>query len=602
MRARWLVVALPVLLSVLLRLPFLSAPFERDEGEYAYIAWRMSEGDVPYRDAFDQKPPGVFGVYWLAFALFGRSVEAVRLVLTLWGVAATAAAALLGRRYGGPRAGLAAGVAFAMMTTAPGFWATAANTELFMLLPLLGALALAFPVAESGVTTRPGRLAGVGALLAVAVLFKQVAAFFALALLPFLVVSRRRGGGLRNGPTGRSDQDAALQGVPATRGDRRVVIPSSPPAGAVPEGRTSWPPLRLRWKPLAAVVAGGLAVLVPVSLVFAAAGAFVPYLDAVLLHNLLYAGSECQSWSLPFLGYILGRIVTAFWPVLVLALAGTLVAARWRRAEPRPGWGLILLWLPAALASAALGCRFFPHYFLAAAPPLALLAGLGVEGLAGWVERRAAARGAGDGGSRTAREAQGGGRRTGDLATALALVAVFAVPMAREADLFLTMGPGARSHAIYGPEIFPGAQALGEYLRTRTAPGEAVFVLGSEPQVLFHAERRSATRYIFLDPLLGSFPDAAARQQEAIEEVRRARPAAVVFVRHPNSLGAPPDDDIPLIRSTRDLLARGGYGLEGAMFLVPEGTALALGPGQVAALRPGALRRATVLVYLRPRP
>ena len=36
-----------------------SMPFERDEGEYAYSAWLMKDGGVPYRDAFLQKPPMV---------------------------------------------------------------------------------------------------------------------------------------------------------------------------------------------------------------------------------------------------------------------------------------------------------------------------------------------------------------------------------------------------------------------------------------------------------------------------------------------------------------------------------------------------------------
>ena len=53
------VVAVTVALFALLRAPFLSLPLERDEGEYAYIAQRLAAGDVPYRDAFDQKPPAV---------------------------------------------------------------------------------------------------------------------------------------------------------------------------------------------------------------------------------------------------------------------------------------------------------------------------------------------------------------------------------------------------------------------------------------------------------------------------------------------------------------------------------------------------------------
>ena len=49
------VVAAVVFVGV--RAAYLDVPLERDEGEYAYIAQRALLGEVPYRDAFDQKPP-----------------------------------------------------------------------------------------------------------------------------------------------------------------------------------------------------------------------------------------------------------------------------------------------------------------------------------------------------------------------------------------------------------------------------------------------------------------------------------------------------------------------------------------------------------------
>src|SRR5690606_12396057 len=64
-------------LALALRAPVAALPFERDEGEYAYLAWRWGEGEVPYRDAFDQKPPGVFALFALGLA-FGETPAAVR--------------------------------------------------------------------------------------------------------------------------------------------------------------------------------------------------------------------------------------------------------------------------------------------------------------------------------------------------------------------------------------------------------------------------------------------------------------------------------------------------------------------------------------------
>src|SRR2546426_528063 len=40
-----------------------AAPFERDEGEYAYAAWLMRQGILPYENSFMQKPPMVIYTY-----------------------------------------------------------------------------------------------------------------------------------------------------------------------------------------------------------------------------------------------------------------------------------------------------------------------------------------------------------------------------------------------------------------------------------------------------------------------------------------------------------------------------------------------------------
>src|SRR3990170_8712352 len=72
------------LLPIVLYLPFLGAPFERDEGVYATIAQGLLDGQVPYRDLFDNKPPLVYLWYALSFLLFGESVVAPRIVAAVF--------------------------------------------------------------------------------------------------------------------------------------------------------------------------------------------------------------------------------------------------------------------------------------------------------------------------------------------------------------------------------------------------------------------------------------------------------------------------------------------------------------------------------------
>src|SRR5262249_33147530 len=83
---------------------------------------------------------------------------------------------------------------------------------------------------------------------------------------------------------------------------------------------------------------------------------------------------------------------------------------------------------------------------------------------------------------------------------------------------------------IYPDNFFDAMPAIGAEVAAQTAPGDRVFVFGSEPEVLFYARRVSASRYIFLFPVFGSFSDAEQRQAEVIAEVEAARPAAIVWL------------------------------------------------------------------------
>src|SRR5690348_4867189 len=56
-------VLLAMTVAVLMRLPALRLPLERDEGAYAYIANLWLHGGLPYRDVFDHKPPLLYLLY-----------------------------------------------------------------------------------------------------------------------------------------------------------------------------------------------------------------------------------------------------------------------------------------------------------------------------------------------------------------------------------------------------------------------------------------------------------------------------------------------------------------------------------------------------------
>src|SRR5206468_919159 len=125
-------------------------PLERDEGEYAYIAERWLAGDVPYRDAFDQKTPGVFVAYAALFAAGFRSVAAIHWLGHAALVGTIVFLYLLGRRLFSHQVGWIAGLFTIILVMDGNVLGNAANTEVFAILPLTAAIYFAVRAADSG--------------------------------------------------------------------------------------------------------------------------------------------------------------------------------------------------------------------------------------------------------------------------------------------------------------------------------------------------------------------------------------------------------------------------------------------------------------------
>ena len=86
---------------VAVRVPSLAQPAGADQGLYAYVGQRILAGEVPYRDAWDQKPPAIHYTYAAMYALWPGDSDAVVATTDLIVAVATALLLLaLGRRLG----------------------------------------------------------------------------------------------------------------------------------------------------------------------------------------------------------------------------------------------------------------------------------------------------------------------------------------------------------------------------------------------------------------------------------------------------------------------------------------------------------------------
>lgn len=496
-----------LLLTILIRRPFLNVPLERDEGGFAYGAQVMQRGGAPYRDTFEHKGPALFFAYRLAFALFGEGVRGIHLLLLAVILLSELGLFLLTRELFSAEAGLYACLAYAFLATAPVFGlGTAALTEVFMVCPVIwGACCLLSGIEAGG---RGAAFFVTGAALGLAAMTKQTAVLEAGFLLAF------------------GSWQAAVRLRPGQR-------------------------VRLCVR-LAGFYGLGFAIAPAVFFAyFHHAGALREFWRDAYLYNLIYSTYHADvGGSFLWLFRLLKDLAPGdgiFWAA---AAAGVCALLLMKEA----GKTLFVLgWLAVSVAAIFPGLRFYPHYLQEFYPPLALLAGLGLQRLAEVIERPARP-----------------DPLAGAFAAGFCVLCACSFPLLAHASAWASLSPEDLSRKMYRLEPFAASPPIGRYLRDNTGPGDSIYVFGSEPQILFYAGRESATRYDFIYPLTEKTPGALERQTAMLGEARAARPAFIVFVNVWASAMMTPGSELALLEGTRGLI-HDSYELDSLVVLSDEG-------------------------------
>ena len=320
-------VAITVLI-VALRVPLLDIPFERDEGEYAYIAWRLDHGEFPYRDWFDQKPPAIFWVYRLALSFPFDAVRSVHLMGLAFALASAIGVFFLARRLLGESWGVAAALLFAVLAADPLVQGFAANTEIFMLLPMiLGNVMYLHSVQDR--RDDAALMFAVGILNGIAIAFKQVAVanwLFLVAVSPFMSTN----------------------------------------------------PHRLRWMGTFAFLSalGITSFWGLVTWYFYANNALHDLVYNVFTHNVAYVRSIPFAERLSNLVNTLSTLAQSQALVWIFSLAGFIAACRSQR---NASFVFVTGWLASGAVGASVSGYYFPHYFQQILPALAVLTVFGVK-------------------------------------------------------------------------------------------------------------------------------------------------------------------------------------------------------------------------------
>lgn len=264
-------------------------------------------------------------------------------------------------------------------------------------------------------------------------------------------------------------------------------------------GRPGW------WKAL--IVASGAALPVAVTLLgLLAAGV----LGKFWFWTITYASEYVTARPLAMVPGVLwetARDIAAASPV-VLGLAGLGLLAPWWDEAARARQRVVLALVAVSLLSTSVGFYFRPQYFVLALPALALLVGVAARAL---------------------------GRRAGRpaCATLVALVVgavAIGVTILRDREFLFQLTPFQQVRLSYHANPFVEALEVARYLQRHTAETDRIAIMGSEPEIYFYANRKAATGFVYMYPLMERHRYARAMQEEMIRQVEASDPAFLVMV------------------------------------------------------------------------
>jgi hypothetical protein len=214
--------------------------------------------------------------------------------------------------------------------------------------------------------------------------------------------------------------------------------------------------------------------------------------------------------------------------------------------------GIIISFSVLSFLAVSAGLYFRKHYFIMLLPAVAILMGICIDSLQRYLSQK------------------GSSRLLISLPLLILLLGIV-LGINTHQGYFLYDPPETLVKDAYDPDHpFPEALKMAEFLKSRTTPEDKIAVLGSEPEILFYAQRRSATGYIYTYELMRNHDYSLPMQQEMIGEIEQASPKFLIFFAIFNSWLIHPDSKMLIFNWFHDY-AKKYYRLVGRVELVPGG-------------------------------
>ncbi len=317
----WSILVLCVFFFIL-RLPSLIEPhWYGDEGIYQVIGQALHQGNLLYKDIWDNKPPLLYALY----AIANGDQPTIRLLSMIFGIASVPLFFFLTKKlFESTRISTLSTLLYVILFGSPFLEGNIANAENFMLLLILSSALIIYSSTQTVKQTKLQRQTQIfisGIILGIAFLFKIVAIFDTAAFALFLAF------GTLSTLSKRSLRNAFLHILPLVLG---VIIP-----------------------------------FVISVIYFSLNGILAEYLMSAFTQNIDYVGKENYLFEIPQ-----GLLI-----VKILLLISAIIFIFLKRHFFSKATLFIILWTTLALFSANFSGRPYTHYMLVLLPSFCLLLG-----------------------------------------------------------------------------------------------------------------------------------------------------------------------------------------------------------------------------------
>jgi hypothetical protein len=462
----YLLLGIAVLFVFIARMHLLSFPFERDEGEYAYMGKLILDGHAPYTLAYNMKLPGTYFMYAIIMGVFGESVVGVHLGLAFIIIASMVLVFFISRNFLSKIGSIISSVSFGIIGTSWTLLAQAAHATHFVnFFALLGVYTILQRYKTENKRLLKYFISGV--FFSLAFMCKQPGLFFLFFGFTVIII-----------------KEFNLK-------------------------------TRLNLVKNLAILSLGFVIPVIVMLLyfyfFGDFGKFwfwtVEYLikygeqvPIAEVPNMFIRGIASMTGSFSSVGY------TALWVISLIGIP--LIFIHKASIQTKI---LLFAFLLFSFLTVTPGFYFRNHYFITLLPAAALFMALFFEVFNDYVIHKFK-------------------RPHLLLLGFLVFLVLMGSGIKSNINYLFKQNPQISCKQVYGSNPFVESVAIAAFIKQNTDKNDKIAVLGSEPQICFYADRYSATGYIYTYNMLELHPYALSMQKEMAKEIESYNPQYIIYV------------------------------------------------------------------------